>query len=75
MKCMICKTGETIGGSTIITLSREETVIVFKNVPCKVCNNCGERYIDQNITKRLLTIADEVNKSGVHVDIREYKAA
>jgi len=72
---MICKTGETIGGSTIITLSREETVIVFKNVPCKVCNNCGERYIDQNITKRLLTIADEVNKSGVHVDIREYKAA
>ena len=75
MKCTICKTGETISGSTIVTLNREETVIVFKNVPCEVFNNCGERFIEQSITKNLLNTADEVNKSGVHVDIREYKAA
>ncbi len=75
MKCTICKTGETILGSTIVTLNRDETVIVFKNVPCEVCNNCGEKYIDQIITNSLLNTADEVIKSGVQVDIREYKAA
>ncbi|MCL6100504.1 MAG: type II toxin-antitoxin system MqsA family antitoxin [Bacteroidetes bacterium] len=75
MKCMICKSGETADGKTIVTLNREETVIVFKSVPCQVCNNCGEKYIEQNITESLLNIAEEVNSSGVQVDIREYKAA
>ncbi len=75
MKCTICKTGETVSGNTIVTLSRDETVIVFKNVPCEVCNNCDEKYIDHSITKSLLNTADEVIKSGVQVDIREYKAA
>ncbi len=75
MKCTICKIGETIGGNTIVTLNRDEMVIVFKNVPCKVCNNCGEKYIEQSISRNLLSTADEVNKSGVQVDIREYKAA
>jgi len=44
-------------------------------VPSEVCNNCGEIYIGQEITKNLLKTAEEVSKSGVQVDIREFKAA
>ena len=75
MKCIICKSGETIDGNTIVSLNKDETVVVFKNVPCKVCNNCGEKYLDQEVVQSLLKIAAEINTSGVQIDVREYKAA
>ena len=75
MKCTICRVGETIKGSSVATLNREGMVIVFKNVPAEICNNCGEVYFDQDITKNLLDTAEDVRKSGVQVDIREFKAA
>jgi YgiT-type zinc finger domain-containing protein len=75
MKCSICRTGETVKSNSIVPLNRDGMVIVFKNVPSEVCNNCGEIYIGQEITKNLLNTAEEVSKSGVQVDIREFKAA
>ncbi|MCF6206041.1 MAG: type II toxin-antitoxin system MqsA family antitoxin [Sulfurovum sp.] len=73
MKCMICKHGETKVGSTTITLEKEGSTIVFKEVPAQVCDNCGETYIDDATTKRLLQKAGEIIKSGVEVDIRKYE--
>ncbi|MDR3626388.1 MAG: type II toxin-antitoxin system MqsA family antitoxin [Ignavibacteriaceae bacterium] len=75
MKCMICKTGETVKGNSVVTLNRDGMVIVFKSVPAEICNNCGEVYVNNDITKNLLDTAEEVSKSGVQVDIREFKAA
>ncbi len=70
---MICKHGETKVGSTTITLEKEGSTIVFKEVPAQVCDNCGETYIDDAITKKLLQKAREIIKSGVEVDIRKYE--
>jgi len=42
MKCIICKHGETQLGQTRMTLERNETTIVFKNVPAKICEICSE---------------------------------
>jgi YgiT-type zinc finger domain-containing protein len=75
MKCSICRIGETVKNNSIVPLKRDGMVIIFKNVPSEVCNNCGEIYIGQEITKNLLKTAEEVSKSGVQVDIREFKAA
>lgn len=75
MKCSICKIGETIKSKSVVPLSRDGIVIIFKNVPSMVCNNCGEIYVDQKITRSLLETAEGVSKSGVQVDIREFKAA
>jgi len=47
---------------------------VVKGVPVKVCPNCGEEYVDEEITGRLLQAAEEAAKTGVLVDIREYMA-
>ena len=75
MKCMICKHGETRLGTTTITLEKERSTIVFKEVPAQVCDNCGETYIDDAITKTLLRKAREIIKSGVEVDIRKFEQA
>ena len=73
MKCLICKHGETVKGTTTITLESNKSTIVFKEVPAEICNNCGEKYIDDDITKELLQKAREIAKNGVEVDIRKFK--
>ncbi len=73
MKCMICKHGNTQKGSTTITLEKDGSTIVFKHVPALVCENCGEKYIEDETAKEVLSKAKEIQKSGVEVDIREYK--
>ena len=73
MKCTICKHGETKPGVTTITLEKGNSTIVFKEVPAQICDNCGEKYIDQATTKDLLSKAREIVKNGVEVDIRKYE--
>ncbi len=75
MKCVICKEGETRPGKTTTTFERAGMTLVFKNVPAQVCANCGEAYVDEEISQSLLHTAEEAIRSGVLVDIREYTAA
>ena len=75
MKCMICKHGETKEGTTTVTLEKDGSTIVFKEVPAHICDNCGEKYIDDSVTKELLKKAREIVKNGVEVDIRKYEVA
>ena len=49
--------------------------LAFKAVPAQICANCGEAYIDQDITKQVLQKSEEAALSGVQVDIREFAAA
>ena len=73
MKCVICKDGEIKAGLTTVTLEKDNSTIVFKEVPAYICDNCGEKYIDASITRELLSKAKEISKNGVEVDIRRYK--
>ena len=75
LKCVICKNGETEPGTTSILLERGKTTLVIKNVPAEVCQNCGEGYVDEDTTERVLQMAEEATKLGVQVDIRQYIAA
>jgi len=75
MKCMICKHGETQKGTTTITLERGTSTIIFKDVPALVCDNCGEKYVEDKITKSLLQNANDIIKSGAEIDIRKFQIA
>ena len=71
MKCVICKQGETEPGHTTVTLERDGAVLVFRRVPAEVCANCGEAYVSEEITARLLEEAEEAVQARVQVDVRE----
>jgi len=75
MKCVICKKGETQPGTVSVTLERGDTTIVMKLVPAKVCETCGEEYVDEKITQKLLAEAERAARSGVQLEIRTYQAA
>jgi YgiT-type zinc finger domain-containing protein len=75
MICVICKVGEAIPGKATVTLERDGATIVVKGVPGRVCANCGEEYVDEAATARLLRVAEDAARQGVHVDVRDYVAA
>lgn len=75
MRCVICKQGETQPGKATVTLQRQAVILVTKGVPARVCQNCGEEYLDQEITSRLFKTAEDAARSRVEVDIREFIAA
>jgi YgiT-type zinc finger domain-containing protein len=72
MKCLICKKGETHAGTTTVTFTRNETTLVFKEVPAGVCNNCGEAYVEETVSRELMELAEQAASSGIEVDVRKY---
>ena len=75
MKCVVCKQAEVRAGKATVTLERHQITLVVKGVPARVCPNCGEQYVDEDVTKHLLATAEAAARAGVQVDIREYVAA
>lgn len=75
MKCVICKQSETLPGHVTVTLERDGLTLVIKGVPAQVCPNCGEEYLDETTSTRLLQTAEESARNGVQVDVRDYIAA
>ena len=75
MKCVICRHGDMSAGTSIVSLARDTLTLVAKDVPSLICENCGEEYVDDRVSPRLLETADEALKAGVQVDVRYYVAA
>ena len=75
MRCVVCKQADVKAGTTTVTLERDELTLVIKNVPARVCPNCGEAYVDQAVTAELLRDAEAMARSGAQVDIRQYVRA
>ena len=46
MKCVICKHGELVPGTTVVTRKAGTTTLVLKDVPALVCESCGEEYFE-----------------------------
>ena len=72
MKCVICKHGETELSTTTLTLERSGTVVTFKEVPAQVCTNCGEAYVADEISMKLLAMAEQSVRDGIEIGVRKY---
>ena len=75
MECAICKTGTTKEGLVTFTLERDNVIIVFKNVPAMVCENCGDFYLTTETTDMLLEKASKTLEKGVEFEIINLKSA
>ncbi len=75
MKCVVCKFGETRPGTTTITLEPGALTLVVKGVPADICENCGEAYVSEEVTRQLTTLAEEARRTGVQVDVRQFSTA
>lgn len=74
MKCVLCRHGETHPGEAIVTLQREETIVVVKEVPAEICENCGEYYLSQEVTEQVMERAAKAVRNGAEVEILRFAA-
>lgn len=74
MKCVICKTGHTHPGTATVTLQRDNSVVVIRDVPAEICEDCGEYYLSEPVAKRVYSDADATVQRHVEVEILRYAA-
>ncbi len=74
MKCVFCKQGETLPGSVFISLRRESTLVVIKDVPANVCDNCQEYYLAEEVTAQVLAKAEEAVRRGAEIEVIGFAA-
>jgi YgiT-type zinc finger domain-containing protein len=74
MSCLFCRQGQTRFGRVTVVLQRGETVVIFKDVPADVCENCGEYYLSDNIAGELLERAEKAIQNGAEVEILRFAA-
>lgn len=74
MKCVICKTGETAPGKVTVTLQRGDVTVLIKDVPAEVCDNCGEYYLSEEISQRVLQQAESAMGHNAELEILRFAA-
>ena len=74
MNCLFCKHGETTPGQVTVTLQRGETTVILKEVPAEVCQNCGEYYLDEAVTRKVYGQAEQAVRRHTEVEILRYAA-
>lgn len=73
--CVVCRAGGLVPGRVTVAFDlRGGGVVVFRDVPAQVCDNCNERYFDESTTGELLRQAKLV-AGGTGVEVRPYAAA
>ncbi len=74
MTCPICKNGSLTESTTSVTLERGALTLVIKQVPARVCDNCGEAFVDEETSRTLLEQAAAAVSEGVQVEVRQFAA-
>ena len=49
-------------------------IVIIKQVPADVCENCGEYYLSQGVTSQVLEKAEDAVKKGAEVEILRFAA-
>ena len=74
MNCVLCKHGVTKPGRTTVTLERNGTLVVIRDVPADICVECGEYYLDEPTIRRVLAWAGDAEKRHAEVEVMRYVA-
>jgi YgiT-type zinc finger domain-containing protein len=74
MKCTLCKTGVTHPGKTTVTLQRGDSVVLIRDVPAQICEDCGEYFLDEVTARRVYADAEQSFARHVEVEIQRYAA-
>jgi YgiT-type zinc finger domain-containing protein len=74
MTCVLCKNGTTRRGTVTVTLERGKTVVVVRDVPADVCENCGEYYLDSPVAQEVYQRAEAAVARNAEVEILRYAA-
>ena len=74
MFCAICKNGNTSKGFVTVTLQRNNTTVIIKGAPAEICDNCGEYFLDEKTTQKVMEMAERAALNNAEIEILSYAA-
>lgn len=72
MNCFKCK-GKLEKRKVNYVVDLENTIIIIKGVPAKVCTQCGEQYFDDETSENIEKIVNQLKELSTEVSIVNYK--
>jgi YgiT-type zinc finger domain-containing protein len=72
MICLICRNAELIKGFTSVNFERGELKLKIEHVPALVCPACGEAYLEEAVTARVLAEADGMSHAGMIEGVQDF---
>lgn len=75
MKCTLCESGTLKEGVTTVVLTRDETVVILKQVPALICGQCGHYHLESPVAREVLEKANDALSKGAEVEILSLRAA
>ena len=63
MNCFMCK-GTVQDGFSTFTADMDGCIVVIKNVPSRICGQCGEASYNDEVARRLEQIVQSITGSG-----------
>ena len=49
-------------------------IVIIKDVPAEICENCDEYYLSESVTEQIMNRAEQAVKSGAEVEILRFAA-
>ncbi|MBQ0051660.1 MAG: type II toxin-antitoxin system MqsA family antitoxin [Treponema sp.] len=72
--CFMCK-GQLEDGFTTFMTDLGTCIVIIKNVPAKICSQCGEVSYSDEVAKKIQKIINGLRDSITEVAITDYKTA
>ncbi len=72
--CLLCKNGHYQEGFTTVVFTKQESVVIIKQVPALVCSQCGEYILSSDISQKVLAMAQGAISQGAEVELRKFTA-
>jgi YgiT-type zinc finger domain-containing protein len=68
-ECWICENAYLKSGQTTYTVDLSFTLVVVRNVPARVCTQCGEEWIAPDTARQLEEITEEARRKNHQVEV------
>ncbi len=59
MKCLVCKYNRFKKGTTVLPIERGNAILLITDIPARVCENCGETYLDEETAQGIQDLANQ----------------
>lgn len=74
MMCFVCK-GQLEEGTTTFMTDLGTCIVIIKNVPAKICSQCGEVSYSDEVAKKIQKIINTLRNQVSEVAITDYRTA
>lgn len=73
MTCPLCGHGQLREGTTTFAADVDGVVVVIREVPANVCDECGESYLDERVSHGIEQTVQAARREGLEAVVSHFE--